>query len=40
MRNLLNSDVYRSSVFSDVTTYTYSYGLRPLGVLLKVMVDL
>lgn len=40
MRNLLNSDVYRSSVFSDVTMYTYSYGLRPLGVLMKVMVDL
>ena len=38
--NLLNTKQYRNSVFSDVTTYAYSYRLRPLSAMLKVRIDL
>lgn len=35
-RNLLGSDLYSSAVYNDITTYVYTYELRPLTVLLKV----
>ena len=39
-RNLLGTDTYSSAVYSDITTYVYTYRLRPLAALLKVRFTL
>ena len=40
MNNLLNAKQYVSASYSDVSTYFYSYNLRPASVLLKVRFKL
>lgn len=39
-RNLLGTDTYSSAVYSDITTYVYTYRLRPLAALLKIRFTL
>lgn len=39
-RNLLGTDTYSSAVYSDITTYVYTYRLRPLTALLKIRFTL
>ena len=39
-RNLLGTDTYSSAVYSDITTYVYTYRLRPLAALLKLRFTL
>ena len=39
-RNLLGTETYSSASYSDITTYVYTYRLRPLTALLKIRFTL
>ncbi len=39
-RNLLGTKTYSSASYSDITTYVYTYRLRPLTALLKIRFTL
>ncbi|MEG0518580.1 MAG: hypothetical protein RR555_06905 [Bacteroidales bacterium] len=39
-RNLLNTKMYNSSIYNDITAYEYNYGLRPLSVIFKIKFSL
>lgn len=39
-RNLLNTKMYNSSIYNDITAYEYNYELRPLSVIVKIKFSL
>lgn len=39
-RNLLDTRVFNSASYSDITSYVYSYKLRPASVMFKVKFSL
>lgn len=39
-RNLLNTSVFRSAIYNDITRYTYSYNIRKASVMFKIRFSL